>query len=412
MGFQEGGANSLQGPKKSRKLQGMADQGTPSLSTAPITAEIAGNRLELIESGEERFRLLLELIAGAANSVKLLMYMFNPDRDGDAVRDALTDAARRGVKVRLLIDGFGSAATADFFKDLGEAGGEYCVFNPSWGRRYLLRNHQKLIVIDSKTVLIGGANIDATYLGDQGLSHWRDLWLRLDGPEAMLPSRYFDSLFHWSRHKGSKLRSLQRMAAGYSEWRGPLQWKFSGPLSMHNSWWRSIGRDMKRARRLDLVFAYFAPPSAMIRRIGKVGRRGRARIINAAKSDNNATVAAARHSYSRLIRRHVEIYEYQPAKLHTKLAIVDDIVHIGSSNFDYRSFYINLEIMLRIKDATFADAMRGYFERELVDCKWITPEIHARRANPWRRVKWAISHFLVNVMDYSVTRRLNFRPER
>jgi cardiolipin synthase len=316
------------------------------------------------------------------------------------------------VKVRLLIDGFGSAATGDFFKDLGDAGGEYCVFNPTWGRRYLLRNHQKLIVIDSRTVLIGGANIDATYLADRGSSHWRDLWLRLDGPEAMLPSRYFDSLFHWSRKKGSKLRSLQRMEAGYSEWRGPLQWKFSGPLSMHNSWWRSIGRDMKGARRLDLVFAYFAPPSAMIRRIGKVGRRGRARIINAAKSDNSATIAAARHSYSRLIRRHVEIYEYQPAKLHTKLAIVDDIVHIGSSNFDYRSFYINLEIMLRIKDATFANAMRGYFERELADCKWITPQIHAQRANPWRRIKWAISHFLVNVMDYSVTRRLNFRPER
>ena len=65
--------------------------------------------------------------------------------------------------------------------------------------------------------------------------------------------------------------------------------------------------------------------------------------------------------------------EYQPAKLHTKLAIVDDIVHIGSSNFDYRSLYINMEMMLRIKDAGFADAMRGYFERELGDCKWITP---------------------------------------
>jgi cardiolipin synthase len=178
---------------------------------------------------------------------------------------------------------------------------------------------------------------------------------------------------------------------------------------MRNSWWRSIGRDMKRAHRLDLVFAYFAPPGAMIRRIGRVGRRGRARIINAAKSDNIATVAAARHSYSRLIRRHVEIYEYQPAKLHTKLAIVDDTVHIGSSNFDYRSFYINLEIMLRIKDAPFAEAMRGYFERELKDCRWITHEVHDRRATLWRRVKWAVSHFLVNVMDYSVTRRLNFR---
>jgi cardiolipin synthase len=386
----------------------MADQAAPPAKNPPIRAEIAGNRLELIESGLERFNLLLELIAGASTSIRMLMYMFNPDKDGDAVRDALSEAARRGVKVKLLIDGFGSAATPDFFTQLGQAGGDHCVFNPSWGRRYLLRNHQKLIVIDDETVLIGGANIDATYLEDRGAKHWRDLWLRLDGPEAALPSRYFDALFRWSRRPGSKLRALKRMVAEYNEWRGPLQWKFSGPLSVRNSWWRSIGRDMKRARRLDMIFAYFAPPGAMIRRIGRVGRRGRARIINAAKTDNIATVAAARHSYSRLIRRHVEIYEYQPVKLHTKLAIVDDIVHIGSSNFDYRSFYINLEIMLRIKDAGFADAMRGYFERELADCKWITHEVHKRRASVWQRLKWAASHFLVNIMDYSVTRRLNF----
>ena len=387
----------------------MADNATPPATREPIRAEIAGNRLELIESGVERFNLLLELIGGARRSIRMLMYMFNPDKDGDAVRNALTEAARRGVEVRLLIDGFGSGATADFFTDLGNAGGEHCVFNPSWGRRYLLRNHQKLIVIDDETVLIGGANIDATYLDDRSAEHWRDLWLRLDGPEAALPSRYFDTLFRWSKRPKSTLRSLRRMVAEFGEWRGPLQWKFSGPLSMRNSWWRSIGRDMKNARRLDMIFAYFAPPGAMIRRIGRVGRRGRARIINAAKSDNIATVAAARHSYSRLLRRHVEIYEYQPAKLHTKLAIVDDVVHIGSSNFDYRSFYINLEVMLRIADHDFAQAMRGYFERELEDCRWITPEVHARRATLWRRIKWAVSHFLVNVTDYTVTRRLNFR---
>ena len=124
------------------------------------------------------------------------------------------------------------------------------------------------------------------------------------------------------------------------------------------------------------------------------------------------TIAAARHTYSRLLRRHVEMYEYQPAKLHTKLAIIDDVVHIGSSNFDYRSLYINMEIMLRIKDAAFASAMRGYFERELADSQWITPALHKRRASVWLRIKWAISHFLVNVMDYTVTRRLNFRAER
>ena len=407
MGFQEGGANSLQAIEKSRKRARMADHPAEPIDNPPIRAEIAGNRLELIESGEERFRLLLDLIGGAKSSIKMLMYMFNPDRDGDAVRDALTDAARRGLDVKLLIDGFGSAATPQFFTDLGKAGGEHCVFNPSWGRRYLLRNHQKLIVIDETTVLIGGANIDATYLDDRGSKHWRDLWLRLDGPEAAMPARYFDSLFRWSKRPKSKLRSLRRMVAEYNEWRGPLQWKFSGPLSRRNSWWRSIGRDMKKARRLDMIFAYFAPPGAMIRRIGRVGRRGQARIVNAAKSDNGVTIAAARHSYSRLLRRRVELYEYQPAKLHTKLAIVDDIVHIGSSNFDYRSFYINLEIMLRIKDARFADEMRCYFERELADCKRITPELHKRRGSLWRRLNWALSHFLVTIMDYSVTRRLN-----
>jgi cardiolipin synthase len=390
----------------------MADGPDEPLTKPPIRAEIAGNMLELIESGEARLRLLLDLIAGAEKCIKILIYMFNPDAAGEKVRDALVDAARRGVEVRLLIDGFGSAAPPEFFDVLNEAGAEECVFNPSYGRRYLLRNHQKLVIIDDRVAIIGGANIDCTYMSDRGSKHWRDLWLTIEGPEVAMPSRYFDTLFRWSlRTRRPGFQYLRRQLAEFSEWRGPLQWKFSGPLSMRNSWWRSIGRDIRRGSRLDMIFAYFAPPGAMVRRLGRIGRRGRARIITAAKSDNNATIAAARHSYSRLLRRHVEMYEYQAAKLHTKLAIVDDIVHIGSSNFDYRSLYINLEIMLRIKDAGFADAMRGYFERELDDCTWITPALHKQRSNPWRRLKWAFSHFLVNVMDYTVTRRLNFRPE-
>ena len=378
----------------------------------PISATIAGNRLELIESGEERLRALLDLISGAQRSIKMLMYMFNADRAGERVRDALAEAARRGVAVNLLIDGFGSGAPTDFFSELDDNGGDHCVFLPSYGPRYFVRNHQKLVVVDDLIAIIGGANIDDTYLEDHGTAHWRDLWLKLEGPEAAMPSRYFDTLFRWSKRKDPKLRSLRRMIREYSEWRGPLQWKFGGPLSMRNSWWRSIGRDIRRGRSLDMIFAYFAPPGAMLRRIGRLGSRGRARIITASRSDNNATIAAARHSYSRLLRRHVQMYEYQPAKLHTKLVVVDDIVHLGSSNFDYRSLYINLEIMLRIKDQGFADAMRGYFERELKHSKWISPALHKARANPWRRFKWAISHYLVNIMDYTVTRRLNFRGER
>ncbi len=387
----------------------MADRSANSATTAPIRAEVGGNQLELIESGEARLRLLLHLIDTADRSIKMVMYMFNPDPVGKLVRDALVAAARRKVQVKLLIDGFGSAAGPDFFAALDELGAEHCLFNPAYGRNYLLRNHQKLVIFDDQTAIIGGCNIDESYMSDCGAKHWRDLWLRIDGPEALTPSRYFETLFRWAKRKNPPLSYFRRQIAEYSEWRGPLQWKFSGPLSMRNSWWRSIGQDMRKGQRLDMIFAYFAPPGAMLRRIGRLGRRGRARIITAGRSDNNATIAAARHSYSRLLRRHVEMYEYQPAKLHTKLAIVDDVVHIGSSNFDYRSLYINMEVMLRIKDAAFAAAMRTYFERELSSSDWITPERHKRRSNPWRRIKWAISHFLVNVMDYTVTRRLNFR---
>ncbi len=390
----------------------MADAAAQSLTTAEIRAEIAGNTLELIETGEGRFHALLELITAAERSIKMLMYMFNPDHIGEAIRDALVEAAQRGVQVKLLIDGFGSSAPPKFFAELDQKGGELCVFNPRFGSRYLLRNHQKLVVVDDRVAIIGGANVDDTYMTDRGAKHWRDLWLRIEGPEVAMPSRYFDMVFRWSKREKAKLRSLRRLVGEFSEWRGPLQWKFSGPLSMRNSWWRSIGRDLKGASTLDMIFAYFAPPGAMLRRIGRVGYHGRARVLTAARSDNNATIAAARHSYSRLIRRHVQMYEYQVAKLHTKLAIVDDIVHIGSANFDFRSLYINLEIMLRIKDPAFASAMRAYFERELQDSKWISPALHHRRANMWRQIKWAISHFLVTTMDYTVTRRLNFRTER
>jgi len=389
----------------------MADQ-PDTITAQPIRAEVAGNRLELIETGAERLRVLLELIGGAERSLRIVMYMFDPDKAGKAVRDVLIAAARRGVEVRLLIDGFGSAAPPKFFTELEEAGGKPCVFNASYGRRYLLRNHQKLVVVDEQTALVGGANIDESYMADHGAQHWRDLWLRLDGPEAEVAARYFDAIFRWSNRKHATLRSLRRMVGEHSEWRGAVQWKFTGPLSMRNSWWRSIGLDIRRGSRLDMIFAYFAPPGGMLRRIGRLGTRGRARIVTAAKSDSNATIAAARHSFSRLLRRHVEMYEYEAAKLHTKLAIVDDVVHIGSSNFDYRSFYLNLEVMLRIHDAGFAEAMRSYFQRELEHCQWISPALHAERANSWRRVKWAIAHFLVNVLDYTVTRRLNFPASR
>jgi len=187
-----------------------------------------------------------------------------------------------------------------------------------------------------------------------------------------------------------------------------LQWKFSGPLSRKNRLPAALAREMATANRFDLIAAYFSPPWSFLRRLGRIARRGKARVITAALSDNNATIAAARHTYSRLLRRGVEMYEYRAAKLHTKLAILDNVTFVGSANLDFRSLFINMEIVLRVDDAGFAESMRGYFEHELRRCEHVTPALHKKRATLWRRIKWTISYWLVTSLDYTVSRRLNF----
>jgi len=389
----------------------MADQpdSIPAAGGA-IRATVEGNRLELIESGVARLDELLRIITNAEESLRIIFYIFDSDDSGRRVREALVEAAARGVRVRLLVDGFGcSTAEPDFFQPIKDAGGDYCVFNPRYGARYLIRNHQKLVVADKTVGLIGGANVQDSYLSDEGPKRWRDLWLRIEGPALEEPSRYFDELFRWTKTKGSKLRNLRKIVKRHSQMAGDLQWKFAGPISRKHSWPASLVRELSEARNVDVISAYFSPPGSLMRRFGRIARNGRVRIITAAKSDNNATIGAARHTYSRLLRRRVQMFEYQPAKLHTKLAVVDNLVHIGSSNLDFRSLYINMEIMLRIEDAGFAADMRRYFEHELKDSEEITVALHKQRASVWRRLKWTISYWLVTALDYTVPKRLNFK---
>jgi cardiolipin synthase len=211
--------------------------------------------------------------------------------------------------------------------------------------------------------------------------------------------------------KGTKLRDLRRLLHRHTQRKGALQWQYSGPIRRGHPWTVGVARDLHSAQRLDMIAAYFSPPFAMLRRLRRMGDRGAVRILTAARSDNNATIAAARHTYAKLLRHRVRMFEFLPEKLHTKLLIVDDVVHLGSANFDFRSLYLNLEMMLRIEDSGFAAQMRGYFERQLDDAQEVTPELHRRRASWWRRVKWALSNFLVTAVDYTVTRRLNFGGE-
>ncbi len=373
----------------------------------PQRFRIDGNGLTPLVSGGERLRQLLALIGGAQDKLRLFYYIFDDDEAATQVRDALVAAARRGVAVSLTIDGFGSPASDAFLAPLVAAGGDVCRFLPRLGRRYLLRNHQKMALADADRAIIGGFNIANPYFDDEGPHRWRDLGLLVEGPAVARLAGYYDALAAWSRRPRAPMRELRRALARWSEPEGRVRWLMGGPGRWINPWLRAVRDDIGKAMRLDLISAYFAPNPAMLRRIEAVGRRGTARVMTAGRSDNELTIAAARHCYQRLLRGGVQVWEYRACRFHTKLLVIDDAVYVGSANFDMRSLFLNLELMLRVEDAEFADHMRAHAARERRRAQRITPVLHRRRRNWWARLRWGLAYFLVATLDRRLTHRLN-----
>jgi cardiolipin synthase len=375
-----------------------------------VAIEVAGNRLMLLADGPQARPALLQLIAGARSEIRMLFYMFKADTIGHEVRDALIAAQMRGVKVRLAVDGFGSGDTsADFFRPLQDAGIGFCRFHPHWGRRYLLRNHQKMTIVDGRTAIIGGFNISDPYFDPSHPEAWRDLGLRIEGPAVEHLVAYYDRVFDWITSKRSTLRSLRRILATLTQTEGPVRWIFGGPSRRISPYARQVRADMLHGHQLRMMMAYFAPNRRWLRVIGRVARRGRAELITAGKTDVPMSRLAAWATYGSLLRRGVRIFEYRPRALHAKLIIVDDIVYIGSGNFDMRSLYLNLEVMLRVEDARFAAMMRDFFSGELARCQPIKPAAYQRAATWFNRLKWRLSYWLFASADFAMSRSLTSR---
>ena len=375
------------------------------------TFTVDANRLTMLDTGPRRLDALIALIDAARESLRLIYYTYADDDAGARVHAALIEARRRGVPVALIVDGFGSDDASDkkFFTPLREAGVSVCRFEPKFGRRYLLRNHQKLAVADGAQAVIGGFNIEDDYFGRPADQAWRDLGLHVEGPAAARICGYFDALEEWIQTSGGKMRHLNRALAEFSERSGNARWLIGGPTRRLSPWARTVRRDMRCAERIDIVAGYFTPSPSILRRLDRTGRRGKAvRIVTAAKSDNNATIAAARFTYKGLLKKGVRLFEYQPTKLHTKLYVVDDAVFIGSANFDMRSLFINMELMLRIEDPAFAAHVRRYVDGEVAKSQEITPEVEAQRTGPVQRVRQLAAYLLIAVIDPSVSRGLNF----
>ena len=374
----------------------------PDHSAPPAPVPAARPRVGWLPTANEGYREMLAAVEGAFASIRFEFSIFKAGGPGDRFRDAFVAAARRGVKVRILLDGFGSGdLPADYWDPLRSAGGEASIFNPGPVLRLPIRNHHKLLVVDDARAFVGGFNIGPEYEGDGVTRGWRDLGLVLSGPVVGALAASFDAM--WENKNFRRHRDLRLLASRWRHrWRKPadLQVMAMGPALGRNAFQELLVRSVREAREIRIVAAYFVPSLKLRRALRAVARRGcRVRLLLPGRTDVAMVQAASRTFYSRLLRAGVEIAEYQPQILHTKLAIIDGAVFVGSSNLDARSLTVNYELMVRVADPALVAEGRELFEADWARSRVISAE-EWNRSRTWAdRCYGMIARFCLTKID-------------
>jgi cardiolipin synthase A/B len=328
-----------------------------------------GNRITTLVNGDEIFPAMLDAIRKAEKTVTFENYIWSSGKVSTQFIEALIDRSRAGVKVHMIVDGFGGRRMKKADIAALERGGvEFVEFNhPHWWNlfRWLNhRTHRKLLIVDGKVAFTGGVSIADEWIGNaEAPPLWRDTHYRLEGPVvAQMQGVFMDN---W-------IESRQQVLQGDGYFPPLAQ---AGPSTAH--FFKSGPRNgMEPARlvhlhsiasarkNIRLAHAYFIPDDHAIDLLVKARERGVVvEVVVPGKNDSAVGRAAARWQWRRLMDAGVRFYLYEPALYHCKLMIVDDLwVTAGSVNFDDRSFRINDEANFNVLDPEFAAGQVEMFE--------------------------------------------------
>ncbi len=358
-------------------------------------------------AGREIFPALLEAIHGARVSIRLEMYIYEPGALGTLFLEALVRAQQRGAQVRVLVDALGSInLPATFWDPLRSAGGQARQFNPLRLHRMAIRDHRKCLICDNEVAFIGGFNIAQEYDGDGVTSGWCDVGLKLEGPIVSELAAAFDEIFARSDFQHKRFLRLRKFSAKKTVLAPDEQLLLSGPGRGRSPIKHALRRDLAAARTVQIIIAYFLPTWRIRRALTRVvWRGGRVQLVLAGKSDVLVAQLAGQSLYRRFLKAGVEIFEYQPQILHTKLIIIDDVVYAGSANLDQRSLNINYELMIRFENRQMAEQARAVFANTLRHSQPITFEVWRKSRSLWQRLKQRWAYFLLVRIDPYIAKR-------
>ena len=360
-----------------------------------------------LRNGDEAFAAMLAAIEAARHSVRLETYIFSAGDPGNRFLEALVRAQRRGAKVYVVLDAWGSQDLADgYWEPLRKAGGEFRWFNKQTHRGFLFRDHRKLLVCDEQMAFVGGFNHAPEYVGDGVTRGWCDVGLHVDGPLAGHLADSFDKMFTRAELRHRAFMRVMRTGAHARVACPDGDLLMSGPGRGLSTLKRALRTDLRGARRVQIMAAYFLPTWKLRRSLQLVARRGgQVQIILPGQSDVPLAQLASRRLYRPLLAAGVEIYEYQPQILHAKLILIDDLAYVGSANLDTRSLHINYELTLRLKNERLAEGGRQLFADNLANCKRIGPEEWRTSQTFWTVLKQRWAYFILARMDLYIARR-------
>jgi cardiolipin synthase len=348
--------------------------------------------IRLVFSGRDYFEALEQLIDNSTHTLHLQTYIFNSDQTGLRIIERLIQAARRGVRVFMIVDAFGSLSLKKEVVDtLHREGVHFRFYSPlfSSGHFFSLRRlHHKVVVADQRSALIGGINIADKYHADQEGKAWLDYAVLIRGRICEYPALLCHAIFHQKRRP--------RLVAWENKFRpGPegqpgrlIRFRRNDFIKQQNEIHHSYTESIREAKQsITIVASYFLPGNHLRRLLRQAAARGvRIRIILAGVSDVASVQLAQSYLYEFYLKHHVELYEWQNSVLHGKAMLVDGSwATIGSYNLNFLSHYISIELNADIRDPSLLEEFSRHLDQILAESCRAVDLAATQNKRPWFR---------------------------